>query len=96
MSYKLFRLHWKIVKNGVVIKETYSFHKNEEIAGEFARENMQNQHKDRENYISTIGAGNEIKTHDGHLVGKVLASKKLSLWEDEVKTHQNSGELALS
>lgn len=95
MSYKLFRLHWNITKNGVS-SETYSYHKDDTAAGNFVREVITSQRKDQNNHMSPVGAGREISTHNGHLFGKVLASKKFGLWEDELEVQKNTGELALS
>ena len=83
MSYTLYRLHWKITKpHGCSIPEhmdhteLYSFHLSSEEAGEFIRQ-IAEQSRQGETKHTTVGAGKEIRTHDGILYHQVkLASDK--------------------
>jgi hypothetical protein len=88
MSYKLYRVHWKIYKKGVAVEERYSFHKNDSVVAEFIGQVISRNTPERE--FRTEGPGNEHSTHDGNLYQEVMNSNKLGIWRavKEVTTQE--------
>jgi hypothetical protein len=77
MSYHLFRVHWRVYRNGKPAEELYSFHKDDSNVAEFIRNTVQSNSATLQ--YRTEGPGQE-RLVNGQLYNEVVHSSELGIW----------------
>jgi hypothetical protein len=77
MSYHLYRVHWRVYRNGQPAEELYSFHKDDTNVAEFIRNTVQNNSPAMQ--YRTEGPGQEHPVN-GQLYNEVANSTELGIW----------------